>query len=100
MSGNQQNYSLQGHEIAVGLSAVASLSLAPFRQGVVFQAVSGGTCWFGGASLGLGGSFGCIVPTTLTTLYDYRGSINFVSVGATTVIRALSFLSAKDPTNV
>lgn len=93
-SGNQQNYSLKVNQIAVGLSSVASLTLAPYRQGVAFQAISGGTCWFGGASLGLGGSFGMLVPTSIFTLYDYRGSINFVASGSTAIVRVLDMQSA------
>lgn len=94
MSGNQQNYSLQVREIHAGLSAVVSLSFAQYRQGVALQVIAGGSCWFGGASLAVGGSFGLLAPTSIFTLYDYRGSINFTSVGATAVIRVMDMQSA------
>lgn len=94
MSGNQQNYSVQVKEVVVGLSAVISYTLQAGQQALAFQSFAGGTCYFGGTSLAVGGSFGMLVPTTILQLTPYRGGINFAAVGATATIRVLSFFSA------
>lgn len=93
MSGNQ-NYSVQVKEILVGLSTISSYSLQPGQQALGVQVTAGGTCYFGGTSLGLGGSFGLIAPTTVLQFSDYRGGLNFASVGATATVRVLSFFSS------
>jgi hypothetical protein len=92
-SGNQQNYGMKVTEIVVGLSTVAAFSTIPYQQGMGIQSVAGGTCFYGGASLALGGSFGLPVATSLTQFPDYRGPVYFSAIGATATIRVLSFLS-------
>lgn len=94
MSGNQQNYSVEGVQVTVGLSTVARYTNVNYQQALSFQVVSGGSCFFGGASIGLGGSFGLLAPTSVLHYDNYRGDLYFVAVGATTVVRILKFLTA------
>lgn len=93
MSGNQQNYSMQVREVVVGLSAIAGFTVLSGQQGLGIQSIAGGTCFYGGTSLGLGGSFGIPVPTTLVNFDGYRGDVKFCALGATATIRVLSFFS-------
>lgn len=87
-------YSVGVREIQVGLSAIAGLTALPGQGKLVFQHISGGTCFYGGASLALGGSFGLPVPTAAFDTLNYRGGLNFAALGATATVRVLTFFTA------
>lgn len=94
MSANSSFYSVNVREVAVGTGAVSALPALANQGKVVIQHISGGTCFYGGASLAVGGSFGMPVPVAPFDTLNYRGALNFVATGSPAVVRVLTFFTA------